>query len=75
MDSTLPYPGSTGMDAIPHGFWYRVVGVSGPTTVNSQQVMTLELQDLPKMDATNGRLTLFEQVVEVFDKGLGWLAE
>jgi len=74
MDSTLPDGVSIGQQQPPpRGFWYRVVGVSGPTTISGQQFTTLELQDRPKMDAANGSLTLFEHVVEVFEKGPGWL--
>jgi hypothetical protein len=63
MDSTLPGAGS----------FYRVVGVSGPCVNSAQQAMILELRDRPKLATTNGSLTLFEHVVEVFEKGPGWL--
>jgi hypothetical protein len=76
MDCTLPPPGSVvTQENAPHGYFYRVVGVSGPTMISGVQVMTLELQDNPRKDAPNGWLTLFEHVVEAFEKGPGWLMD
>jgi len=74
LDSSPPTPpvaGSTRLDT--HGYFYRIVGVSGPITEAGQTKMVLELQNPPKEFAGNGKLTLFEHVVEVFEKGPGWL--
>jgi hypothetical protein len=53
----------------PHGFFYRVVGVSdvGPN------VVALELQTKPyKATGGDGVLIVLDNVIEVFDKGSGW---
>jgi hypothetical protein len=57
-----------------HGYFYRIVGVSGPVTEGGVNKMVLELQDRPKVSVQNGRLTFFDHVVEVFEKGSGWLS-
>jgi hypothetical protein len=68
VDATLPTL-SNGIPE-PHGYFYRVVGVSEP----SANVMVLELQTKPKSPTSgNGVLIVMENVVEVFDKGIGWL--
>jgi Tfp pilus assembly protein PilV len=61
----------------PHGFFYRVVGVTdGPGTS-----LNLELQTPPRMPTqyvaagvnhTYGVLVIMDNVVEVFEKGVGW---
>jgi hypothetical protein len=66
----------------PHGFFYRVVGVSDGPVVSGVPSVDLELQAPPRMptqylDAkrnlhTYGVLVIMDNVVEVFDKGLGW---
>lgn len=60
----------------PHGFFYRVVGV----TDVSNNVMRLELQTNPRKPSfynttdtgAYGVLIVMENVVEVFEKGPGW---
>jgi hypothetical protein len=74
MDSSLPTTnadGYAGRDT--HGYFYRIVGVSGPITEGTDTKMILELQDKPKEADPSGRLTFFDHVVEVFEKGPGWL--
>ena len=60
----------------PHGYFYRVVGVTDNSSANTY---TLELQNNPKartFDPATGRnygvLVVMEKVVEVFEKGSGW---
>ncbi len=53
----------------PHGFFYRVVGVSDV----SPTVVALELQNKPrKATGPEGVLIVLDNVIEVFDKGTGW---
>jgi prepilin-type N-terminal cleavage/methylation domain-containing protein len=55
------------MEPDPHGFFYRVVGVTdtGPSS------MDVEVQTNVTASANPGVLLVLENVVEVFDKGLG----
>jgi type II secretory pathway pseudopilin PulG len=64
LDATIPPDTSES----PHGFFYRVVGVSD----EAPNVAVLELQRKPKVGTSNGTLIVMENVVEVFDKGIGW---
>jgi hypothetical protein len=79
LDATMEYfiPASSTNVPDPHGFFYRVVGV---TDVNST-TMRLELQTYPKNRTPTvvpgtaipyGVLIVMENVVEVFEKGPGW---
>jgi hypothetical protein len=75
LDATLPPPDGTrdsriprGNLQLPHGFFYRVVGVSE----QSPGVMVLELQGRPRKYTQRGTLIVMENVVEVFEKGIGW---
>jgi hypothetical protein len=63
LDATLT--GNNGPD--PHGFFYRVVGITDQGT----QAL-LELQTTPRAGTTNGVLMVLEGVTEVFEKGSGW---
>ena len=64
LDATLP----TALGEVPHGFFYRVVGVSDL----ADGAILLELQSKPKMYTNKGTLIVMENVVEVFEKGSGW---
>jgi len=85
LDATMGYyvPASAVNVPDPHGFFYRVVGVTDvpPNTVNPpSNVMRLELQTTPKRRSfynttdtgAYGVLVVMENVVEVFEKGPGW---
>ena len=65
LDATMP---SRGDDFEPHGYFYRVVGVSdvGANTV------VMELETKPKRYTSQGVLIVMENVIEVFEKGAGW---
>jgi hypothetical protein len=57
----------------PHASFYRVVGVTDP---NDGKTLVLELQTNPKVSTVGnqyGVLAVMENVVEVFEKGPGWL--
>ncbi len=60
---------ATGTIPDPHGFFYRVVNV----TENPGPTFTLELQTNPKKATTVGQVVVLDNVVEVFEKGPGWL--
>jgi hypothetical protein len=66
LDATLV--NSASRRAEPHGYFYRVVGV----TDESANSMLLELQSNPKKGTANGILVVMENVVEVFERGAGW---
>ena len=72
LDATLTsVPTHSGTPAMPdpHGFFYRVVGVSDI----SPTVVALELQEKPrKATRAEGVLIVLDNVIEVFDKGTGW---
>jgi len=78
LDATMEYynPAAQLNVPDPHGFFYRVVGV----TDVSSNVMRLELQTNPKKASfyntadtgAYGVLVVMENVVEVFEKGPGW---
>ncbi len=68
LDATLYKPSGNQKTPEPHGFFYRVVGVT-----DNGNSLTLELQDKPKLGAAGyGVLVFMENVVEVFEKGAGW---
>ncbi len=53
----------------PHGFFYRVIGVSDV----APNVVALELDTKPfKATGPDGVLIVLDNVIEVFDKGTGW---
>jgi hypothetical protein len=66
LDASLP----ADTNENPHGFFYRVAAVTdeSPTSV------LVELQQKPRnpVTVTNGTLIVMENVVEVFEKGIGW---
>jgi hypothetical protein len=80
MDATYQRPRRVGSSiqlvSEPHGYFYRVVGVSD----GAGNTLNLELQSNPKestiaTDAGNqayGIILFMEHVVEVFDKSTGW---
>jgi hypothetical protein len=65
LDATMPPQGGTD----PHGFFYRVVGVTDEAT----NCVLLELATRPRKGTTQGVLIVMENVVEVFEKGSGWM--
>jgi hypothetical protein len=73
LDATMAYNDGTRWVPEPHGFFYRVSEVTdGP----GNQIV-LQLETNPRLDSfagTNnyGVLVVLENVVEVFEKGLGW---
>jgi hypothetical protein len=78
LDATMVAPmggGANGrqLQAEPHGYFYRVVGVT-----DASGVLRLELQTPPRASsmARNGQpygvLLVLEDAVEVFEKGPGW---
>jgi hypothetical protein len=77
LDATIVQPsGGNGSNSIPepHGFFYRIVGVT-----DKGSYLTVELQTNPKMSSVTrtgtpyGVLIVLENVVEVFEKGPGWM--
>jgi hypothetical protein len=76
LDATVvkPRSGNPSLLPDPHGYFYRVVGVTEAGTD-----MTLELQTNPRVSTFNaqypggwGVLVFMENAVEVFEKGPGW---
>jgi hypothetical protein len=77
LDATIYNPKANPPGPEPHGFFYRVVGVNDAGTY-----MELELQNTPRMGTCSnladpntyyGVLVVMENVVEVFEKGAGWM--
>src|SRR5262249_19803360 len=86
LDATMEYYNSAALVNVsdPHGFFYRVVGVTDlpPNITNPpSNVLRLELQTYPRKASfyntaggpvPYGVLIVMENVAEVFEKGPGW---
>ena len=81
LDATMrqPLTGNT-FQPEPHGYFYRVVGVTDTVSTSGKPQVTLELQEPlkgllhppPNVTSFSGVLIFMENVVEVFEKGSGW---
>jgi hypothetical protein len=65
-------PPAAPFQADPHGFFYRVVGVSEVGNVNGFPATLLEVSPPIRAGTGQGVLVVMETVVEVFERGPGW---
>jgi hypothetical protein len=76
LDGTLlPDPNNPNNPPRPHGFFYRVTGVTstGPNTLELQVSGNNPFREFPQATATNGVAIVMPEVAEVFDVGTQWL--